>query len=177
MVHVRFTRLMTSDKNIPVKFSISLFDNFRKSIPIDKNLFQLNIVEFRYFQMPEVIEANMSTSTSIPAAMSDCTDNSRAEITLADANQHFPLSPTLPNMKSECDDQKATKASVRLPIEYSTLPSDGRDLLVRLLEFAPERRIRSIFALQRIAFFMNFNFNDVRKKKVINIISMNPIMQ
>lgn len=127
--------------------------------------------------MPEVVDANMPTSTSIPAEMSDCTDNSRAEITLTDASYQFPLSPTLPNMKSECDDQKATKGSVRLPIEYSTLPPDGRDLLDRLLEFAPERRIRSIFALQRIAYFMNFKFNDVRKKKVINNISLNLIIQ
>lgn len=53
-----------------------------------------------------------------------------------------------------------------MPVEYSALPMDCRDLLLRLLEFSPERRIRSIFALQRIAFFMGFKFDDAKKKKV-----------
>lgn len=78
----------------------------------------------------------------------------------------MPLSPTLPNLHSEYNDHKLLKRSVRLPVEHSTLPLDGQDLLVRLLEFRPERRIRSIFSLQRIAFFMGFNFDDAKKKKV-----------
>lgn len=116
--------------------------------------------------MPEVIEAEITTSTSIPASMSDCTDNSRANNEFRDENYRLPLSPTLPTLKPQCNDRKSSQGSVRLPIEYSTLPSDGQDLLLRLLEFHPERRIRSIFSLQRIAFFMGFNFDDAKKKKV-----------
>lgn len=59
-----------------------------------------------------------------------------------------------------------TEGSTVLPTESVTLPIECKDLLNRLLKYKPERRIRSIFGLQRIAFFMDFNFDDVRKKKV-----------
>lgn len=59
-----------------------------------------------------------------------------------------------------------TEGSTVLPAESVSLPIECNDLLNRLLEYKPERRIRSIFGLQRIAFFMNFSFDDVRKKKV-----------
>lgn len=123
------------------------------------------IFEF-YLQLPEVIEPTMSTSASIPTSMHDCTDNSQVPNELRGDDNKLPLSPTLPNFRSECDDRKSLAGSIRLPVEYSTLPADGRDLLLRLLEFNPERRIRSIFSLQRIAFFMGFNFDDAKKKKV-----------
>lgn len=118
--------------------------------------------------MPEIIESAMPTSSSIPTSIYDCTDDSRASYELATGESTMPLSPTLPHLKSESLERESPKGSVRLPVEYSTLPSDGQDLLVRLLEFNPERRIRSIFALQRIAFFMGFNLDDARKKKVHN---------
>lgn len=109
----------------------------------------------------------MKTSASNPTSISDCTDNSRANAALQEEFNRLPLSPTLPALKSECNDQKPTQGTVRFPVEYSTLPHDGQDLLMRLLEFRPERRIRSMFSLQRIAFFMGFNFDDVKKKKVL----------
>lgn len=153
-------------------FSIKKLSLLEKNHLIVKKLvLKFFFVFFRYLQMPEVMMADITRSTSNPVSINDCTDNGRmAEIQLTDADCQFPLSPTLPNMKSECNERESLNGSVRLPVEYSKLPSDGRDLLVRLLEFNPERRIRSIFALQRIAFFMNFNFDDVRKKKVIIIL-------
>ncbi|XP_031625395.1 serine/threonine-protein kinase S6KL [Contarinia nasturtii] len=114
-------------------------------------------------QFPEVIEAEMVTSTSNPTSIYDCTDNARAN---TDGDYQMPISPTLPILKSECNDHKFNEGSVRLPVECSALPSDGRDLLLRLLAYRPEHRIRSIFALQRIAFFMGFNFDDAKKKKI-----------
>lgn len=103
----------------------------------------------------------MSTSASIPTSIYDCTDNANI-----DADNRMPISPTLPNLQSECNDHKRNEGSVRLPVECSALPSDGNDLLERLLAYRPEHRIRSIFSLQRIAFFMGFNFDDAKKKKV-----------
>lgn len=80
----------------------------------------------------------------------------------------IPNSKTMSNIRGEYDDPKFFKMEgyTVLPAESVTLPIECKDLLNRLLEFKPERRIRSIFGLQRIAFFMNINFDDVRKKKV-----------
>lgn len=61
---------------------------------------------------------------------------------------------------------ESTKKLILLPEEADALPLDCKDLLLRLLEFKPETRIRSIFGLQRIAMFKGFNFDDVRKRKV-----------
>lgn len=78
----------------------------------------------------------------------------------------LPSSQTMSTIQYKYNDLTITEGSTILPAEAATLPIDCKDLLIRLLEFKPERRIRSIFALQRIAFFMNFNFDDVRKRKV-----------
>lgn len=77
-------------------------------------------------------------------------------------------SQTMSNIGAECNDRSFRKAdgSTVLPAESVTLPIECKDLLSRLLEYKPERRIRSIFGLQRIAFFMNFSFDDARKQKV-----------
>lgn len=107
----------------------------------------------------------MSTSASIPTSIQDCTDNSRIDRNISDIELKIPPSTTLPDLKSS-NIKPLDSASVRLPIECATLPADGRDLLNRLLEFKPDRRIRSLFSLQRIAFFMGFNFDDAKKKKV-----------
>lgn len=77
----------------------------------------------------------------------------------------LPTSFTLPDLKS-VNTKPLANGSIRLPVDCATLPADAQDLLHRLLEFNPDRRIRSIFALQRIAFFMGFNFDDAKKKKV-----------
>lgn len=80
----------------------------------------------------------------------------------------IPNSQTMSNIGNECNDPSflKTEGTTVLPAESVTLPIECKDLLNRLLEYKPERRIRSIFGLQRIAFFMHFNFDDVRKKKV-----------
>lgn len=75
-------------------------------------------------------------------------------------------SQTMSNIEWNDPSFLRTEGSTVLPAESVTLPIESKDLLNRLLEYRPERRIRSIFGLQRIAFFMNFNFDDVRKKKV-----------
>lgn len=41
-----------------------------------------------------------------------------------------------------------------------------KDLLLRLLELDPSKRLRSIMKLQTIAFYKDYNFNDVKKRKV-----------
>ncbi|CAH1376084.1 unnamed protein product, partial [Tenebrio molitor] len=42
----------------------------------------------------------------------------------------------------------------------------SRDLLLRLLHTQPTKRLRSLRTLQTIAFYKNFNFEDVKLKKV-----------
>lgn len=45
----------------------------------------------------------------------------------------------------------------------------GRDLLTRLLEIDPQKRLRSLYALERIAMYKNYSFADVRMKKARRI--------
>jgi serine/threonine protein kinase len=47
-----------------------------------------------------------------------------------------------------------------------TLDRGSKDLLNRLLEKNPHHRVKSILALKRLIFFHNFNFDDVRHRKV-----------
>lgn len=55
---------------------------------------------------------------------------------------------------------------ITLPEEAQQLPLECRDMLLRLLEYKPEARIRNIFGLQRIAMYKDFKFEDVKKRKV-----------
>jgi serine/threonine protein kinase len=48
----------------------------------------------------------------------------------------------------------------------SDLSEASKDLLRRLLEPSPQHRLKSLLALQRIAFFHNYHFDDVRQMKV-----------
>jgi hypothetical protein len=48
----------------------------------------------------------------------------------------------------------------------SDLCEASKDLLRRLLEPSPQHRLKSLLALQRIAFFHNYHFDDVRQMKV-----------
>ncbi|CAB3388104.1 Hypothetical predicted protein, partial [Cloeon dipterum] len=41
----------------------------------------------------------------------------------------------------------------------------GRDLLGRLLQIEPQKRLRSLLTLQGIAFYKDFSFADVRARK------------
>lgn len=113
----------------------------------------------------------MPTSVSNPTTLSDdCIDISQINVIVPsdDVECQLPTSTTLPDLKSSSMNKPLENGWVRLPDDCTTLPADAQDLLHRLLEFHPDRRIRSIFALQRIAFFMGFNFNDAKKKKVCN---------
>ncbi|XP_058812999.1 serine/threonine-protein kinase S6KL [Topomyia yanbarensis] len=53
-----------------------------------------------------------------------------------------------------------------IPESVATLPGEAQDLLKRLLETKPQYRLRSVLQLQRIALYRNFNWDDVRNKKV-----------
>lgn len=48
----------------------------------------------------------------------------------------------------------------------NNLNDASKDLLRRLLEPDPRHRLKSLLAFQRIAFFFNYNFDDVRHLKV-----------
>lgn len=51
-------------------------------------------------------------------------------------------------------------------IQRSELNEASKDLLRRLLEVDPKHRLKSLLALQRIAFFHNYSFDDIRHMKV-----------
>ncbi|CRL04271.1 CLUMA_CG017369, isoform A [Clunio marinus] len=48
----------------------------------------------------------------------------------------------------------------------SKLSDASNDLLRRMLEKNPQHRLKSLLALQRIAFYLNYNFDDVRYMKI-----------
>lgn len=62
-----------------------------------------------------------------------------------------------------CDDDDVINTDM-----IHALDPAARDLLNRLMEKNPQHRLKSILALQRIAYFHNFNFDDVRHRKVRN---------
>lgn len=43
------------------------------------------------------------------------------------------------------------------PESFETIPSEGKDLLRRLLEVNPRFRLKSVMALNKISLFMKFN--------------------
>lgn len=51
-------------------------------------------------------------------------------------------------------------------IENLEVSKASKDLLNRLLEKSPQHRLKSLLAIKRIAFFHNFNFDDIRHMKV-----------
>jgi serine/threonine protein kinase len=55
---------------------------------------------------------------------------------------------------------------LRKTVKTDKLNDSSKDLLRRLLEPDPRHRLKSLLALQRIAFFFNYNFDDVRHLKV-----------
>lgn len=84
----------------------------------------------------------------------DITDN--AEFLLVKEEQHF-------NAISE---QRPTKALMKCVLPDSiTLDNTSADMLRRLLEVNPQHRLRSLLALERIAMYKGFSFDDVHQKK------------
>jgi hypothetical protein len=65
---------------------------------------------------------------------------------------------------TETDSGGEEMKTVRLPRKVPDVGS--RDLLLRLLHTQPTKRLRSLRTLQTIAFYKNFNFEDVKLKKV-----------
>ncbi|RZC39643.1 hypothetical protein BDFB_007922, partial [Asbolus verrucosus] len=60
--------------------------------------------------------------------------------------------------------EDADGRAVELPQHDLDVPS--RDLLLRLLRVQPSARLRSLRALQTIAFYKGFDFEEVRQKRV-----------
>lgn len=46
------------------------------------------------------------------------------------------------------------------PGSIETIPSEGKDLLRRLLEVNPRLRLKSVMALQKISMYMKFNVEE-----------------
>lgn len=62
--------------------------------------------------------------------------------------------------------KSAIKNNVGFTLAHSSLNSESNDLLRRLMEKNPQHRLKSLLGLKRIAFYKNYNFDDVSKKKV-----------
>ena len=58
---------------------------------------------------------------------------------------------------------------VELPSSVE-LSAASKDLLKRLLEYDPSKRLRALYALKRIAFFKDFSFDDVLSRRVSNVV-------
>ena len=54
----------------------------------------------------------------------------------------------------------------RPPAALQRCSAAARDMVGRMLDRDPRRRLRTLHSLQTIAFYLNFNFADVRAKKV-----------
>lgn len=74
-------------------------------------------------------------------------------------------SPVIPPSENNDKDESIKKPG-SLPDGGVNLDLPSRDLLGRLLEVDPVRRLRSLRTLQTIAFYKGYNFEDVKKKKV-----------
>ncbi|XP_014367357.2 serine/threonine-protein kinase S6KL [Papilio machaon] len=69
---------------------------------------------------------------------------------------------------SSKEEQKSCKEAIpgTLPISAATLSAASRGLLMRLLERDPRVRLRSLRQLQQSAFYMSYNFEHVKAKKI-----------
>ncbi|KAJ8931684.1 hypothetical protein NQ314_015400 [Rhamnusium bicolor] len=75
-------------------------------------------------------------------------------------SRKYPTPAVDPNPNAVADQKPGTLPS---GVELD-LPS--KDLLLRLLELQPSRRLRSIRTLETIAFYKGFSFKDVRERKI-----------
>ncbi|XP_063917580.1 serine/threonine-protein kinase S6KL [Zophobas morio] len=73
------------------------------------------------------------------------------------------LTGKYPSTEADSADEPETRR-VRLPQHELEVPA--RDLLLRLLQFEPTKRLRSLRTLQTIAFYKDFNFENVKTKKM-----------
>ncbi|GJQ88800.1 hypothetical protein Trydic_g14224, partial [Trypoxylus dichotomus] len=64
----------------------------------------------------------------------------------------------------ESQENSTASQKVSLP-DGVELDLPSKDLLLRLLEIDPIRRLRSVRTLQGIAFYKGYNFEDVKRKK------------
>ncbi|GAB0094529.1 hypothetical protein DMENIID0001_098410 [Sergentomyia squamirostris] len=69
---------------------------------------------------------------------------------------------TTPSQDVDNDEQMV----VKLPREAEEIALPARDLLERLLVVNPQKRIRSVLGLERIAMFKDFSFDDCKRKKM-----------
>lgn len=87
----------------------------------------------------------------------------------------YPLNDNDENSFKEFDQpddaRSATESNQNRPIKITSpygdnIDAPSKDLLNRLLEKEPKYRLKSVLNLRRIAFYHNFNFDDVRHRKV-----------
>lgn len=64
------------------------------------------------------------------------------------------------------ENEKAPFDDIVDRVQKSNLDHASKDLLRRLLETIPQHRLKSLLALERIAFFHKYNLDDVRHMKV-----------
>ncbi|XP_018574956.1 uncharacterized protein LOC108913815 [Anoplophora glabripennis] len=76
-----------------------------------------------------------------------------------DTEGNFPNSAVDPDSKVIADQKSGI-----LPSDIE-LDNSSRDLLLRLLELNPTRRLRSFRTLETIAFYKGFNFRNIKDKK------------
>lgn len=129
---------------------------------ICKVYFSANFIFF-CLQYPEIVEPLAAIANIASETNADVTDNVNSYAELLGPTEIGSIATLL---SVECADE--TKGFVQFPKECAPLPNDCKDLLNRLLDYEPQNRIRSLFKLQRIAFYMNYNFADVKRKKVFN---------
>lgn len=91
------------------------------------------------------------------------TDNE--ELTKSEADR----SPKIYSSENGSDEQRQSHiqpVAGTLPGSATSLSNAARGLLMRLLERDPRVRIRNLRQLQQSAFYMKFNFEHVKSKKI-----------
>ncbi|CAO1382807.1 unnamed protein product [Diamesa tonsa] len=71
--------------------------------------------------------------------------------------------------------KSAIKNNVGFSLANSSLNSQSNDLLLRLMEKNPQHRLKSLLGLKRIAFYKNYNFDDVSKKKITESLDLSSV--
>uniref|UniRef100_A0A1A9W2X1 Protein kinase domain-containing protein n=1 Tax=Glossina brevipalpis TaxID=37001 RepID=A0A1A9W2X1_9MUSC len=94
-----------------------------------------------------------------------------------DISEYISSSVNVIDCKSEVNDEEDLLKNI-LPSEIEHLPYQGKDVLKRLLDLKPEKRLRSVRALQRIAMYKNFKINPdfVLNINPLDIIAKDNIM-
>ncbi|KAH9627873.1 hypothetical protein HF086_015317 [Spodoptera exigua] len=83
-----------------------------------------------------------------------------------DRSQNGASSSSYQNSSPDHRQQSIQPVAGTLPESASCLSNAARGLLMRLLERDPRVRIRNLRQLQQSAFYMKYNFEQVKTKKI-----------